>query len=26
LEELGGDVEQHGQNHGPWCYQRSHLY
>ena len=22
LEELGGDVEQHGQNNGPWC---SHL-
>ena len=26
LEELVGDVEQHCQNNGPWCYQLSHLY
>jgi transposase len=26
LEELVGDVQQHCQNNGPWCYQLSHLY
>jgi hypothetical protein len=25
-EELVGDVEQHFQKHGPWCYHLSHLY